>query len=340
MSNAQQSVQEQPVQADPSAQTVIEIGQQEETPQGVGLPQVDEGSVQEAISEETKMKEESVPVQQAQVEQPEENAAQPTVRAPLYRHPTHQIVGGVCGGLAEYLNLDPVLVRLLWIVMTIPTAGAGILAYIVLWLLLPVGTAHGGQREPAAININESSLRRAGSVLVIFGGLWFLANVGILPWIWNAFWSVASIVFWPALLVGAGMLLLKNQKEWRVSFQDWRNRARVSMPKMSSNLHVDRSTIKSGLSNARQRIPLKRSRTDRLWLGVSGGMAESLRLDANLIRLFWILFSLGTMGFGVLLYAVLGALLPVRESSMSALNYDGDIDAEPQQVQIIDAGAK
>ena len=290
------------------------------------------------------MQEERIPVQSAQTETEQENrtATVESVRTPLYRHPTHQILGGVCGGLAEYLNIDPVLVRLLWVVMTIPTAGAGILAYIVLWLLLPVGTALGGQREPAAINVSERSVRRAGSVLVIIGGLWFLANVGILPWIWNAFWSVASIVFWPALLIGAGLLLLKNQKEWRVNFQDWRSRARMSMPKVSNNLRVDRSTIKSGLNDARQRIPLKRSRTDRMWLGVSGGMAESLRLDANLLRLFWILFSLGTMGFGVLLYAILGAVLPVRNGSVAAINYQAGYPAEDEakQVQIIDASAK
>lgn len=297
---------------------------------------------QESTIQERTIQEETISVNTIEADTSERSVAEETatqpVRTPLYRHPTHQVVGGVCGGLAEYLNLDPVLVRLLWVVMTIPTAGAGVLAYIVLWLLLPVGTAHGGQREPAALNLNERSVRRAGSVLVIIGGLWLLANVGILPWIWNAFWSVASIVFWPALLIGAGLLLLKNQKEWRVNFQDWRSRARVRMPKVSNGLHVDGDSIKDGLRNARQHIPLKRSTSDRLWLGVSGGMAESLRLDANLIRLFWILFSLGTMGFGVLLYAVLGAVLPVRNSVQSPVHYV--TDAEPQQVQIIDVSAK
>ncbi|MBI1295240.1 PspC domain-containing protein [bacterium] len=116
------------------------------------------------------------------------------------------------------------------------------------------------------------------------------------------------------------------------------------MPKVSNNLRVDRNAIKNGLSDARGRIPLKRSRTDRMWLGVSGGMAESLRLDANLLRLFWILFSLGTMGFGVLLYAILGAVLPVRNGNMAAINYQADYkpegEAEAKQVQIIDAGTK
>lgn len=349
MSNASQS--QQPTQTEGLVEPFAMNEQSQMDPQGSHFPpkeasvnREESTKVDELINEERTMQEERIPVQstQTETEQEDRTATVQSARTPLYRHPTHQILGGVCGGLAEYLNIDPVLVRLLWVVMTIPTAGAGILAYIVLWLLLPVGTALGGQREPAAINVSERSVRRAGSVLVIIGGLWFLANVGILPWIWNAFWSVASIVFWPALLIGAGLLLLKNQKEWRVNFQDWRSRARMSMPKVSNNLRVDRSTIKSGLNDARQRIPLKRSRTDRMWLGVSGGMAESLRLDANLLRLFWILFSLGTMGFGVLLYAILGAVLPVRNGSVAAINYQASYPAEDEakQVQIIDASAK
>ena len=291
---------------------------------------------QSATSPEAEFTREAESVETVNVRSERDEAVQSTARAPLYRHPTHQILGGVCGGLAEYLNLDPVLVRLLWVVMTIPTAGAGFLAYIVLWLLLPVGTASGGQHEPAALNFNESSIRRAGSVLVIIGGLWLLANVGVLPWIWNAFWSVVSIVFWPALLIGAGLLLLKNQKEWRTGFGEWRSRVRVKMPQASNPVRIDRESVRNGLRSVQQRIPLKRSRTDRLWLGVAGGMAQSLRLDANLIRLFWVLFSLGTMGFGVLLYAVLGAVLPVRNVDMTSINYSD----EARHVQIIDRRAE
>ncbi|MCF0197981.1 MAG: PspC domain-containing protein [Bacteroidaceae bacterium] len=43
---------------------------------------------------------------------------------------------GVCGGLAEYFDIDPLLVRLGWVVLTL-TAGCGILAYILLALLAP-----------------------------------------------------------------------------------------------------------------------------------------------------------------------------------------------------------
>ena len=44
-------------------------------------------------------------------------------------------LGGVCGGLAAYLQVDPLLVRVLWVVGTLVSMGIGILAYVLLWVL-------------------------------------------------------------------------------------------------------------------------------------------------------------------------------------------------------------
>ena len=46
------------------------------------------------------------------------------------------MIGGVCGGLAEYFDVDPTLVRLI-AVLLIFTAGGGVLAYLVLWIIIP-----------------------------------------------------------------------------------------------------------------------------------------------------------------------------------------------------------
>ena len=54
----------------------------------------------------------------------------------LFRSRSERILAGVCGGLADYLGLDPVLVRVLWIVVVL-SFGLGILAYVLLWLLTP-----------------------------------------------------------------------------------------------------------------------------------------------------------------------------------------------------------
>lgn len=54
----------------------------------------------------------------------------------LYRSRKNRVIGGVCGGIAEYLNADPVLIRVLWVLGSLAW-GAGILAYLVCWLIIP-----------------------------------------------------------------------------------------------------------------------------------------------------------------------------------------------------------
>ncbi|MDZ7612728.1 MAG: PspC domain-containing protein [Flavobacteriaceae bacterium] len=54
----------------------------------------------------------------------------------LYRDINHNILGGVCAGLAEYLNLSRILVRFLWVLVSF-IYGLGFIAYIILWIVLP-----------------------------------------------------------------------------------------------------------------------------------------------------------------------------------------------------------
>lgn len=57
---------------------------------------------------------------------------------PLRRSNQHRIIAGVCGGLADWLGWDPTLVRILYVVVSILSAAfPGILAYIILWILMP-----------------------------------------------------------------------------------------------------------------------------------------------------------------------------------------------------------
>ena len=48
-----------------------------------------------------------------------------------------RIFAGVCGGLAEYFDFDPVLVRIAYAFLTVFTAFSGLIFYIVLWLVMP-----------------------------------------------------------------------------------------------------------------------------------------------------------------------------------------------------------
>jgi phage shock protein PspC (stress-responsive transcriptional regulator) len=60
----------------------------------------------------------------------------------LYRSGNDKILGGVCGGIAEYFAIDPTIIRLLWIVLTLMGWGSGIILYIILWIIVPRNPSH------------------------------------------------------------------------------------------------------------------------------------------------------------------------------------------------------
>ena len=62
-------------------------------------------------------------------------------RRRLMRSSTDKKIGGVCAGLADYFDLDPTIVRICWL-LAVLFAGTGLLAYIVLWIALPLAPPH------------------------------------------------------------------------------------------------------------------------------------------------------------------------------------------------------
>lgn len=57
---------------------------------------------------------------------------------PLVRSRRHRLLGGVCGGIAQWLGWDPTAVRILYVVVSLVSAAfPGIIVYLVLWLLMP-----------------------------------------------------------------------------------------------------------------------------------------------------------------------------------------------------------
>ena len=54
----------------------------------------------------------------------------------LYRNHTGAMLGGVCSGLGTYLNIDPVWVRLFFVLLVV-TSGVGLLLYLILWIVVP-----------------------------------------------------------------------------------------------------------------------------------------------------------------------------------------------------------
>ena len=54
----------------------------------------------------------------------------------LYRSGTQRMIAGVCGGLAEYFNVDATLMRVLFLLLAV-FGGSGIVIYIVMWIIVP-----------------------------------------------------------------------------------------------------------------------------------------------------------------------------------------------------------
>ena len=83
----------------------------------------------------------------------------------LKRSRTDRMIAGVCGGIGEYLDIDPNVIRLIWVVVTIFTAGTGILAYLLAWLIIPEEGAPATGTPPGGTTV--SSTPGAGTVIEI-----------------------------------------------------------------------------------------------------------------------------------------------------------------------------
>jgi phage shock protein C len=55
----------------------------------------------------------------------------------LYRSKKDRILGGVCAGLGEHLDVDPTVIRLIWAVVSVLSLGTGIVIYVLAWIIIP-----------------------------------------------------------------------------------------------------------------------------------------------------------------------------------------------------------
>ncbi len=64
-------------------------------------------------------------------------ASPPRPKRRLTRSRRDKMIAGVCGGFAEYLELDPTIVRIIWLLLAL-VGGGGFLAYIIAWIVMPL----------------------------------------------------------------------------------------------------------------------------------------------------------------------------------------------------------
>jgi len=149
----------------------------------------------------------------------------------LYRSNRERVLGGVAGGIADYFDVDPILIRLAWVLLAF--SGVGVLAYVVAWIIIPEEPwrtrparqgESGGQDQPAAglttepaVERDESGSRAGGgdrreyrhgipSGARILGLI--LMGVGVLLLLRNFLPQLWIIPFWPLIIILVGVALL------------------------------------------------------------------------------------------------------------------------------------
>jgi phage shock protein C len=143
----------------------------------------------------------------------------------LERSRTNRVISGVCGGIAEYLDIDATFVRVVMVILAFPF-GVGILIYFVLLFLMPnpgeptpfvrsaatdqpmaVDPAHPATPvtprvvDPAVMERRRNAI---GLLLVAVGGVFLLGNMG-------AFRFVDWHYIWPVVLIAVGVYLVAQR---------------------------------------------------------------------------------------------------------------------------------
>lgn len=134
----------------------------------------------------------------------------------LYRSRNNSVIAGVCGGIGEYFDIDPIIVRLIWVFAVF--SGVGILAYIIMWVAVPENRFEyrnenqyeDGYYNESKENGNNKVERREkskiilGGILILIGGFSLMERY--MPWFDFDF-------VWPVGLVLLGVYLIYREKD-------------------------------------------------------------------------------------------------------------------------------
>lgn len=131
------------------------------------------------------------------------------------RSSTNRVIGGVCAGLADYLNLDIALMRVLFVVAAF-CGSFGFWLYIILWIVIPsqkLLNFDNMQQEEATIDItpDEKSGSSKGAItisiiLIVIGLIALMDNFLYIDWIWK---------LWPVILIVLGVVIIINTQKNR-----------------------------------------------------------------------------------------------------------------------------
>jgi phage shock protein C len=131
----------------------------------------------------------------------------------LYRSKENKVIGGVCGGIGEYFDIDPVWVRLVFVLL-IFADGIGILAYLIAWIMIPKNPEQKEMKktkaevvaEKVTTKVEKVAGRRYSESTFILGVIIVLIGVAFLMHSMFSWFSFHYV--WPAAIILLGLYLV------------------------------------------------------------------------------------------------------------------------------------
>jgi phage shock protein C len=131
----------------------------------------------------------------------------------LYRSRSDRIIGGVASGLADYFEIDPIIIRIAFVVAALGW-GVSILAYILLWVIVPEEPLDWQKTPPEDLSVETDYINKvfsdrqkrkqnrkvlAGVILILIGTIWFMSNI---------FSFINFHYLWPMVLIILGIIIM------------------------------------------------------------------------------------------------------------------------------------
>jgi phage shock protein C len=128
----------------------------------------------------------------------------------LTRSLSDRTLGGVCGGLGAYLDVNPWWVRGTFVVLGLFTAGTGVLIYLALWFILPPETLADIPRDPSDQRATHpETMILIGCAVIVMGLIVLARNLGVLS-------GENGDAFLPLVVIVFGLTVLVKQL-WRAA---------------------------------------------------------------------------------------------------------------------------
>jgi phage shock protein C len=224
----------------------------------------------------------------------------------LYKSRTDRMIDGVCGGIARYIGVDPTLVRVVWVLLTI-LGGSGILLYIAGMVLIPKEPyvfPTFDAASPATLTTPSSDPSKKNSLLwgillIIVGLFIFLHNMGFS--FWHPFHWFDSDTILPLLLILAGVAFMWGGRNALT--------AKVETPALSAEPGPE-SVFGTPATPAGPPRKLYRSFLDKKLFGVCGGIGSYFGIDSTIVRILFVIGAFASSGFFVIAYVLMAIIIP------------------------------